>query len=305
MPSVYLAGADLAAYGVPNATAAQIVAASGLVNAYLRRPEGLQYAPDAAGFPCYMAGMSPTVSLKSSQAISAGQNVAVPFSSAPGMMTVTGNVGDVVILDRTTLSAVEACVIASVNQSGFVLQSVVNAHNTACTIDFGLVIREQRSLPAKRSLTRVASWPVVRIFSIAGSYRYGRRSEQNAGQFSDTNLLAMMQTFGGPPEWTLVDVTQGDFNSTSGEVWVPSGIFLAYYSDVRIAYVAGFTQDNIPPIIKQVTATAITAGLATQDLVGGLKMARAGDTALQRFSSSIVDDDAKSQLDLYRARIMA
>jgi hypothetical protein len=35
MPSAYLAGSDLATYGVPNATAQQILNASLLIDAYL------------------------------------------------------------------------------------------------------------------------------------------------------------------------------------------------------------------------------------------------------------------------------
>ncbi len=41
--SQYLQGADLAAFGVPNATTAQIEQASALIDAYTNRPEGLTY----------------------------------------------------------------------------------------------------------------------------------------------------------------------------------------------------------------------------------------------------------------------
>lgn len=303
MPSAYLAVQEFGAYGVPTATQAQVTAASALVDSYLKRPEGLQWMPDAAGFPCYMAGLSPVYSLKSSQAISAGTNVSVPVATAPGMMTTTGTVGDVVVIDRANADVVEACVVQSVQPGMIVLANVVNAHSPNATIEFGLVIREQKSLPDKRSLTRVSSWPIARIHSILGTYRYGRRSQQSAGLFSDQNLLALMQTFGGPPEWISVDVSQADFNPTSGEVWIPSGVFLAQYSDVRLYYVAGFSRDNIPPIIKSVTASAILSGLATKDFAGGIKVAKAGDNMLERFSSTLVDDDMRTQLNLYKARM--
>lgn len=303
MPSAYIADLDLPAYGVPSATAAQVTAASTLVDSYLKRPEGLQWKPDAAGLPCYMAGLTPVITLKCQQAISAGTNIVVPITTTSGVMTVSGSVGDVVILDRAAAGAVEACVISSVTPTGIVLQSVANAHTAPFTIDFGLVISEQRTLPAKRAVTRVSAWPIARMMSIAGSYRYGRRSQQNSGLYCDQNLMSITQVFGGPPEWTLVEVTQADFDPTSGEVWIPSGIYATNFSDVRMRFVAGFSQANIPPIIKQATATAITAGLATADLVGGIKMARAGASALEKFSDSIVDADLRQQLDLFRARL--
>jgi hypothetical protein len=217
-------------------------------------------------------------------------------------LSVFGSVGDVVILDRGNASACEACVIQSTQYDSITLHKVVYAHAASATLDFGLVIREQKTLPAKRSLTRVASWPIVRIHSGLGSYRYGRRSEQQAGLYADQSVLALMQTFGGPPEWIPWDPRAADFSEITNEVWVPSGIFLAYYSDVRIFYVAGFSQANIPPIIKQVTANIIAAGLNTQNMAGGIKVAKAGDTMLQRFTATVIDADTKQELDQYKAR---
>jgi hypothetical protein len=301
MPSSYLAGPDLAAYGVPTATSAQITNASLLIDAYLGRPEGLQWMPDAAGLPCYMAGLSPSLSLTLSAAIQPGQDVQVAVPGA-GTLSVFGSVGDVVILDRANASACEACVISSTQPNSIMLQSVANNHAQGATLEFGLVIHEQKTLPPKRSLTRVGSWPIVRLLSGLGSYRYGRRSEQQAGLYADQSVLALMQTFGGPPEWIPWDVTAADFSEITNEIWIPSGIFLAYYSDVRVFYVAGFSQANIPPVIKQVTANIITSGLNTQNMAGGIKVAKAGDTMLQRFEATLLDADVKQQLDMYKAR---
>jgi hypothetical protein len=301
MPSTYLAGSDLAAYGVPNATAQQITNACALVDAYLGRPEGLQWLPDYAGLPCYMAGLSPSLTLTAQAAIQSGQNAQIAVPGA-GTLSVFGSVGDVVILDRANPSLCEACVISSTQPNSIMLQSAANNHAQGATLDFGLVIREQKTLPPKRSLTRVGSWPIVRLLSGLGSYRYGRRSEQQGGLYADQSVLALMQTFGGPPEWIPWDVTAADFSEIANEIWIPSGIFLAYYSDVRVYYIAGFNQANIPPIIKQVTANVITAGLNTQNLVGGVKVAKAGDTMLQRFENTVLDADTKQQLDMYKAR---
>jgi hypothetical protein len=248
-----------------------------------------------------MAALSSSLSLTLPAAIEAGKNVQVLITGA-GTLSVFGSGGDVVILDRASSSACEACVIGSTTHDSVTLCNVQYNHAQGATFDVGLTIREQKTLPPKRSITRVASWPIVRIHSGLGSYRYGRRSEQQAGLYADQSVLALMQTFGGPPEWIPWDVRAADFSEITNELWVPSGIFLAYYSDVRIFYVAGFNQANIPPIIKQVTADIITAGLNTQNMVGGVKVAKARDTMLQRFEATVLDADTKQQLGMYKAR---
>jgi hypothetical protein len=83
---------------------------------------------------------------------------------------------------------------------------------------------------------------------------------------------------------------------------IPSGIFLAYYSNVRIVYVAGFSQANIPPVIKQVTAKTISAGLNAQNMAGGIKAAKAGDTMLQRFEKPCSTPAASNSFTWYKAR---
>ena len=302
MPSAYLSGSDLAAYGIPNATNQQVVAASALLDAYLDRREGLQWMPDYAGLPCYMAGLSAPLSFTLSGAVSAGTivQVTLPGGGASGLSTY-GSMGDVVILDRLSPTLCEACVIGSVQPGYIVLNSVANNH-PAPTVDFGLVISEQITMPPKRSVTRLKSWPMVRLHSGLGSYRYGRRSEQQAGLYADQSIMSLMQTFGGPPQWIPWNVTAADYSINNNELWVPSGIFLAYYSDIRVFYVAGYSQANIPPVIKQVMANIITAGLATFDLQGGVKSSKAGDSQLQRFRASLIDEDTYRQLAPYRAR---
>lgn len=302
MPSAYLAQNEYIDYGVATTTPQSVLSASSLVDAYLRRKEGLQYMTDAAGLPAYMAGLSPSLTLNIAGGVAAGTNVVVPVASG---LSITGALGDAVILDRSIKSACEACVISAVTKTSLTLASVVNAHPSATTIEFGLTINEQISMPAKRSMVRIGSTPIVRLISGLGSYRYGRRIDQQAGLNSEFNLLALMQTFGGPPAWLPFDVSQADFNMMTGEVWIPSGIFLAYYSDVRLYYVAGFTQANIPPIVKNATAKAILAGLNTADLVGGVKRAQAGGTVIDRFANSILSDDERAQLDMFRAKVYA
>lgn len=311
MPSAYLSGADLVTYGVASATPTQITSASSLVDAYLRRPDGLMYVNDFQGLPCYMAALSPNLSLSLPAPISPGTNVVItlPWPAAGnGIISQTGTIGTVVILDRASgnqgqTSNCEACVISAVTGNSITLASVQNAHASGVLMEFGLTIQEQRVLPQTRSICRLGNWPLARILSGLGSYRYGRRNDQNAGLYDDRNLLSIMQTFGGPPAWQPWDVLAADFNPITGEVWIPTGIYMAYYSDVRIYYVAGFTQANIPPIIKQATAGIIIAKLNTSGLEGGIKMAKAGDTALERFANTVLDEDMRNELNQYMARL--
>lgn len=55
MPSVYLESSDYAAYGVPNATTAQVVQASAIIDGYLNKPDGLIYTVDGSNNPNAMA----------------------------------------------------------------------------------------------------------------------------------------------------------------------------------------------------------------------------------------------------------
>jgi hypothetical protein len=90
------------------------------------------------------------------------------------------------------------------------------------------------------------------------------------------NLAELYQAQGRHGE-AAFDISAVDFSGMTNETGIPSGFFLAYYSDVRLFYVAGFNQANIPPIVKQATASIITAKINTADMAGGVKMARAGD----------------------------
>ena len=103
--------ADAAAYGIPTgATAAHVVMASGLIDEYLRRPEGLVWAPDYSGRPGWMVGMTPIATFNSTGGILAGANVVVPVTN---MFKTTTLLGEVVVLDRTGASP-EICTVTAV-----------------------------------------------------------------------------------------------------------------------------------------------------------------------------------------------
>lgn len=304
MSSSYLAPNDYPTFGLASTvSAATITQASAAVDFLLKRPEGLVWIPDSTGRPCYMAGLTPTMTYTITGAISPGSQV--PASISPPMAT-QDMVGDVLILDRGTAGIVEACRVAAVpGPDSVIFASVRNAHAAEATADQGLLIIEERALPAKRSISRVSRLPLAAITSVQGRYAYGRRSDQAMGMFQEINLLAAVQTFGGPPLWVDVDPAQVSVSGSTGEVWIPAGILLATYSEARIRYVAGWAAGSLPFPIKQATAqiAGTIVSLTTSGFSGSVKSIQAGDTRIVRDAASYLDDDTKAMLEPFKARI--
>lgn len=300
MPSTYLIDSDLAAYGVPNATPQQVQAASAAVDAYLGRPEGMVWTPDFNGAPAYMAAPTPMMTLTASGSIAAGQNVVVPVT---GGYLSPDTLGEVLILDRGTPNKTEACVVSAVGPSSVTLLSVATSHTGPVTLEAGLVLMEERALPANRSVTRVSRTPVARLISGVGRYAFGRRSEQFAGSYADMNLLATMQAFGAPV-WTPFNVSDASVSAGTGDVWVPPGMAVAYFSDVRLRYVAGYPTAGLPSPIKQAVASLITTQGNFPELSGNIKKVTAGKSSVERFADSVLDADTKALLEPYRTNLL-
>lgn len=303
MPSQYLAGADLLAYGVSGATLAQVTQASAIVDSFLQRKEGCVWAVDFNGDPCYMAALSPLVTLTNTAAIFPGPSVVVPYV---GATLGVENIGDVVVIDRGTPMSTEACVISAISSGTLTLLSVKTSHAASTTVDLGLHIYEQVGLPSNRSIARVAKFPNIRLLSGMGRYGYGRRTDQFRGQFAEFNLLATVQSFGGPPQWIPWDVTQADIASTTGEIWVPAGLLLSYFSEVRLRYVAGWSAASLPAQIKQATAQIILA-MGDIPLTAAVKGVRDDTTglAVARFGPTLVSADTANMLTPFCARCWA
>lgn len=298
MPSEYIKPNEYPLYGLPTSTTQpQVYQASLLIDAYLRRPEGLVWSPDSFGLPCYMMAQTPSFTFNSSGSIAPGNAVVVPLTV--NVPAYSDMIGEVVILDRTNTGVTEACVISAMAQGQITLSSVVNSHSANCTIDLGMTIFEERSLPSQRSITRT-SRPPVRLLSGMGRYGYGRRTDQEMGLYNEVNLLAAVQAFGGPPMWVPFSPTQCSVSLTTHEIWLPAGLLLAYFSDVRLRYISGYTYNSLPSIIKQATAQIVQSFLMNPELSGMLKSIGAGDTKVERFAPSQLDADTRRQLDLYR-----
>lgn len=259
--------------------------------------------PDYLGQPAYMVGLDPTASFTSASSISSGTLVPVTVTGAPVNRSL---VGEVLILDRANPASLEAVTIFDANPTTgvLILQSVTTSHTGPVTMELGLTISEERALPANRSQTRVSRFPVYRIQSAFGRYGYGRRGNQISGQMQEFNLLATISSFGGPPVWQPIDTTQIDINSATGELWVPAGLLLAYYSEVRLRYIAGWSQSAVPPVIKQAVANIISA-FGDTPTTANIRSISAAGISMSRQSASFLDDDTKHMLEPYKARVWA
>ena len=300
--SNYLDGAA-GLYGLPNPLPAGAgEQASAIIDAQIRRPEGLVYVTDKNGNPAYMKGLSPSFTYLIAASISAGANVSVtvtPANVRPDM------VGEILILEKDNPDAAEAVIVSSTTGNNVLtFANVQFAHSNSVSsikADMGMVITEERSLPAKRSILRYSRFPCVAILSLMGRYAYGRRSDQVGGLYQEMNLLAAVQTFGGPPQWLPIAVQQASWSDSTGEVWVPAGMLLAYYSDVKMKYVAGFPAPP-DPLVRATASIAISL-ISTSAYGGsGIKSISAGDTRIQRFGSTNMDEDARRLIAPYMAR---
>lgn len=300
MGSTYLNG-QTGLYGLPATLPAGLDAqASTIVNNFLGRPEGVLYKADRNGNPAFMSGASPVMVWTTQGAINPGTNVSVAVTPK-----VTQDlIGEVLVLDRASTASpnpMEAVVVASVTDANtIVLRQVQFAHLSGIKAESGMVITEERSLPAKRSIARYSKGPCVSILSMLGKYGYGRRSDQAMGLSTDVTLLSLARNF-GDVGWNSIDPDAVSWSDASKEIWVPAGDLLAYYTDVKIKYIAGWPEGSVPGDIVQATALVASSLIAVSGGGQGVKVIAAGDTRIERFSATNIDADTKRLLSAYKA----
>lgn len=307
--SAYLVGsADYETYGVPLAGGAHVMRASLLIDHYLRRPEGLVYGTDANGQPAYMVSKAPSLVASYNGVISPGLSVAVPLPGYVGSPSGDNDslIGEVVILDRTLSNVCEACIVQRIANGVVTLTNVQFAHTGTTlpiTLEFGLCVDEEMSMPSQRSVTRLAEWPIAKLQSGIGRYGYARRTDQGLGYFYDMNLLTTLSAFGGPPTWTPFFTPASSMNPQTGELWVPAGTLLSYYTDIKMRYVAGWSYSTLPSQIK-VACGVIVDAMATAPMGPQIRRFNAGKLQIERFADTVLDGDIKSMLRPYMANWM-
>lgn len=306
MPSEYLQPAEGPQYGLKTLDTNEIVQASALLDAYLKRPEGLVWQPDAGGRPCAMQALEPDLTFTLADPITPGQNVAVNLNGPTDLL----QTGDVLLLElgAEKPAQAEAVVVNPITGTpgspAITFQSVAYAHAADATAEHGLVIVEKRQMPAGRPLTMASRTPLLRVISGVGRYAYGRRGDDSNYNMEQFNLLASLQRFGGPPVWELWQPQLSNcWDPSTGQIWAPAGIMLAYYSEIRVSYIAGFPASAIPAPVKLATARLIQA-MRGQTPMGNLKQIKAGDTAYSMFAADLFDQDTKRALQPFVSRVM-
>jgi hypothetical protein len=291
----YLQANEYATYGIPEATSAQVAAASRQVNGYLGRPEGLIWSPDANGMPCCMANLNPTRGYTAT--LAPGTNVAVTIPNATfGFQTV----GEVVILDRGNPSLIEACVVTAASGDTLTLASVQFTH-TAASLDFGLTLLEETTVGPGAPVVRTSRWPLAQIQSGFSRYSSGKLPRQITDYGYGIEALLLSQNIGlsGPPAWTQMDITQWDTNYNTGAVTVLPYPLRSALIDVRMNYIAGWSPANLPGDVKQAVASMVRSGIDTP-FSGNIKLLKAGDGTIERFGPGTIDADTKYLLQPYK-----
>lgn len=149
------------------------------------------------------------------------------------------------------------------------------------------------------------------ILGASGRYGYPRRGQQaiypdlNYGM----NILQVASYFGGPPQFTPIDVSAIDFDPATAEVWVPAGLYMSQYTEVVVTYNAGYAPIHIPGVqsipnaIKQACIGLVKNYLARAGGTFGIKSISAGGNINYTFDDNDVDPTIERYLMNYRTII--
>jgi hypothetical protein len=125
------------------------------------------------------------------------------------------------------------------------------------------------------------------IVGCSGRYGYARRGSQQV--YPDlnygANILQIASFFGGPPQFTPIDLTLIDVDPITGEIWVPAGLYLSQYTEVFIQYNCGFNPTDMPKSIKHACAALAKNFLSRGGGTTGMK-----SFSVWRVSGQFTDD---------------
>lgn len=143
------------------------------------------------------------------------------------------------------------------------------------------------------------------IVGASGRYGYTRQDMSIAypDLFAFINPLNLVTMFGGPAPWVAVDVTMTDYDSKTGEVWVPAGLQLQRYSEVMFVYTAGYDPRAMPYAIKLATAALVKNAMLKGDGATALTSMRVGRAGVNYgfAPGSLIDPTIDALLTPYRA----
>lgn len=147
------------------------------------------------------------------------------------------------------------------------------------------------SMPADRVTSRLAVRPVLSIVEAKGRYTFGRRDRQ-LKQNNPAGYIAITALIGTSSSWVDIDTATIDFYGPTGEIWVPTGLFLSPYGELQISYMAGYV--NIPE--KAVAALALIVNSVCSKGSGDMIAYTAGKVSRRFQTASFIDKDIKRML---------
>lgn len=164
--------------------------------------------------------------------------------------------------------------------------------------------KEALQLPYGRNRVILSYTPIVSIESADGRYGYTRRAETMEQAIPAATLYELSAAFGGPPEWESIDVSQIviDQYANTGEIWIPAGVYMAHYTDIRIEYTAGYADYASLPYRIKAACADIVRGL--QNRSPGAVSQRVGDMAVRYGDSRFITPEIATMLEPYRVKVM-
>jgi hypothetical protein len=139
------------------------------------------------------------------------------------------------------------------------------------------------------------------LVSASGRYGYARRGDTNT--YPDLNYMAnvlqIASFFGGPPQFTVIDIAQCDYDPRTSEIWVPAGLYLSQYTEIVAVYNVGFDPRRIPKPIKHACASVTRNLLVRGGGATGLKAFGAGRVRAE-FTDSLIDSNVDQLLMPYK-----
>lgn len=110
------------------------------------------------------------------------------------------------------------------------------------------------------------------------------------------NPLMLAAFFGGPPTWTTIDASMIDFDTKTGEIWVPAGIWAAQYTEIVVVYNSGFHPLYMPNAIKQATVMLIKNFLSRGGGTTGLRGINTPGALNISFTPDLIDEHIQNVL---------
>jgi len=151
---------------------------------------------------------------------------------------------------------------------------------------------ERNRLPEGRPITRASVTPLAIAGGATTPFVSLRARYASLRGPDATTLAGFLEAFGGPPAWVDLDPAQTDYNAATGEIWLPTGIFGALYSEVEMTYTAGYAE---APEGAKLACAQIIRNMESHPAVN-VRTAQLDRLQLEYFAASLLDEDTRRLL---------